>query len=93
MINNLKQMEILFDEKEIQLYYFAKKKIINLKAVAQKSEIWLSDFLKQPKNDTKIREVINDILDIQSMLSNKQEVVNKNLRKIKFRHKDINKKR
>jgi hypothetical protein len=62
-------MEILFDQNEIELYYLARSKITKLKENAQKSEIWLRDFLKNPKNDQKIREVINDILDIQSMLS------------------------
>lgn len=62
--NNLKQIQILFDDEKRQLFQFIDKVMIQLTELIERSEIWLSEFMK------KTSMAILEIDQIQKILRN-----------------------
>ena len=61
LLENLKQVEILFNESDIKLHNVVKEKISELRGITEESEIWMSEFIQDYHSNQKIMDVIRII--------------------------------
>ncbi|KRX06791.1 MIR motif [Pseudocohnilembus persalinus] len=70
LFNYLEQIEVLFDEGDIQPYLQFQEKIQSLRILAEKSEVWLSEFtryLKKRSTNEDIEKTIEILIEIQHL--------------------------